>query len=111
MPKTHLAANFKTIGVNTGGGLHADLARKDIESCEACHSGSGADPVCIRCHFDNDGVKGTNPKTHESGFMHDDHGIWHNTMGAVCFRCHTDANARPNGTPGTGFCGYCHGRK
>jgi len=111
MPKTHLQSNFYTIGVNTGGGLHAELAKKDIESCESCHSSEGADPVCMRCHFDNDGVKGTNPKTHESGFMKDEHGLWHNTQGAVCYRCHTDATARPNGTAGIGFCGYCHSRK
>jgi hypothetical protein len=111
LQKTHLQPNFKTIGVNSGGGLHAELARKDIEACEACHSVNGADPVCIKCHFDNDGVRGTNPKTHESGFMQDVHGTWHNTKGAICYSCHTDATASPNGTPGVGFCGYCHSRK
>ena len=107
-PKTHLDPNFKTFGVGTGGGLHASLARNDIESC---HDVDGADPVCIKCHFDNDGVKGTNPKTHETGFMKDNHGLWHNSQGAICYRCHTDPNARPTGRPGFGFCGYCHGKK
>ncbi len=107
-PKSHLQPNFTTFGVNTGGGLHAKLAKKDMESCEACHSVNGADPVCIKCHFDNDGVKGTNPKTHEFGFLHDEHGIWHSTQGAICYVCHTDPNARPNGIKGVGFCGYCH---
>jgi len=108
MPKNHLSSNFKTLGVNTGGGLHAELAKKDIESCQSCHDVNGADPVCIRCHFDNDGVIGTNPRTHEKGFLFDEKGIWHNTQGAVCFTCHTDPNARPNGIKGIGFCGYCH---
>lgn len=107
-PKNHLEPNFKTFGVNTGGGLHADLARRDIESCQSCHSSSGADPVCVKCHFDNDGMKGTNPKTHERGFLSDEKGIWHDTPGAICYTCHTDANAKPNGVKGMGFCGYCH---
>ena len=108
-PMSHQQPNFTTIGVNSGGGLHAQLAKKDMESCEACHATNGADPVCVKCHFDNDGVQGTNPKTHEAGFMHDEHGIWHNTQGAICYVCHTDPNARPGGTRGVGFCGYCHG--
>ncbi len=109
-PTSHLIPNFTTIGVNTGGGLHSDLARKDIESCQSCHDVQGNDPVCIRCHFDNDGIKGTNPKTHDFGFLNDEKGIWHETQGAVCYTCHTDANARPNGISGVGFCGYCHGQ-
>ncbi|MCC7159502.1 MAG: cytochrome C [Ignavibacteria bacterium] len=110
-PTSHQVANFTTFGVNTGGGLHSDLAKKDIESCASCHDIQGRDPACVKCHFDNDGVKGTNPKTHESGFMKDDRGIFHNTEGANCYSCHTDANARPNGNPGVAFCGYCHGAK
>lgn len=109
VPQSHLQPGFTTLGVNTGGGLHSELARKDIEACQSCHDVQGSDPTCIKCHFDNDGVKGTNPKTHESGFMKDEKGIWHDTQGAVCYTCHTDANARPNGTKGVGFCGYCHG--
>lgn len=111
MPKNHYLPNFKTFGVNTGGGLHADLAKRDIELCESCHSVNGADPTCVKCHFDNDGIKGTNPRTHESGFMKDTHGSWHNTKGAVCYTCHTDPTARPDGIAGVGFCGYCHGIK
>ena len=110
MPISHQFPNFTTIGVNTGGGLHSDLARKDIESCQSCHDVEGRDPACIKCHFDNDGVKGTNPKTHDIGYMNDERGIWHDTQGAVCYTCHTDANARPNGVSGVGFCGYCHGQ-
>lgn len=110
-PKSHLQVGFTTIGVNSGGGLHATLAKRDIESCESCHSIEGGDPTCVKCHYDNTGVKGTHPRTHESGFMSGEKGIWHVTKGAVCFTCHTDPNARPNGKAGTGFCGYCHGPK
>jgi hypothetical protein len=108
LPSSHSQPNFTTLGVNTGGGLHADLARKDIEQCQSCHDVEGGDPICVRCHLDNDGIKGTNPKTHEAGFLHDEHGIWHDTKGAVCYMCHTDPNARPDGKKGIGFCGYCH---
>jgi hypothetical protein len=108
LPQSHLQPNFTTLGVNTGGGLHSELARKDIEACQSCHDVEGRDPTCVKCHFDNDGIKGTNPKTHEPGFMKDEHGIWHDTQGAVCYTCHTDANAKPNGIKGVGFCGYCH---
>ncbi|MCX6160140.1 MAG: cytochrome C [Ignavibacteriae bacterium] len=109
-PGSHLQPKFVTYGVNTGGGLHAELGRKDIESCESCHSVQGGDPTCVKCHIDNDGIKGTNPKTHETGFMRDEKGNWHNTQGSICFTCHVDANARPTGNPGIGFCGYCHGK-
>lgn len=108
-PESHQQPNFTTIGVNTGGGLHSELAQKDIESCQSCHDVQGSDPTCVKCHFDNDGVQGTNPKTHISGFLKDEKGLWHETQGAVCYSCHNDPNARPDGIPGVGFCGYCHG--
>jgi len=108
-PVSHQQPNFTTMGVNSGGGLHSELAQKDIESCQSCHDVEGSDPTCIKCHFDNDGVKGTNPKTHTSGFLNDEKGLWHVTQGANCYSCHNDPNARPNGIPGVGFCGYCHG--
>jgi hypothetical protein len=107
-PQSHRQAGFTTLGVNTGGGLHSVLAKKDIEACVSCHDVEGRDPVCLTCHFDNDGIKGTNPRTHEPGFMADEKGIWHDTQGAVCYSCHTDNNANPNGISGVGFCGYCH---
>jgi hypothetical protein len=109
-PTSHQVSGFTTFGVNTGGGLHSVLAQRDIESCQSCHDVEGRDPACIKCHFDNDGIKGTNPKTHAPGFMNDEKGIWHETEGAVCYTCHTDANAKPNGISGNGFCGYCHGQ-
>lgn len=107
-PSSHLKPNFFTMGVNTGGGIHAKLARQDIEQCQTCHDVQGGDPICIKCHYDNDGIKGTNPKTHETGFMKDEKGMWHDTQGAVCYTCHTDPQAKPNGIKGVGFCGYCH---
>ncbi len=107
-PLSHRQPNFVTIGVGTGGGEHAILARRDIESCSECHDSQGADPTCILCHVDNDGIQGTNPKTHSIGYMHSQHGDWHTDQGSVCYTCHTDANAHPGGIKGVGFCGYCH---
>lgn len=107
-PTSHRQAGFVTTGVGTRGGLHATLAKRDIESCASCHDAQGADPACILCHADPDGIKGTNPKTHETGFMSGDHGYWHADPGATCYVCHTDANARPGGVKGQKFCGYCH---
>jgi hypothetical protein len=53
MPADHRTAGFVTIGRGTGGGLHAQLGRRDIESCIACHDAQGADPTCMRCHAEN----------------------------------------------------------
>ncbi len=112
MPSSHTKPTFITIGVGSGGGDHARLAKRDVESCASCHDVNGGDPVCITCHIDNDGIKGTNPKTHKTGFMRDnDGGDWHSNSGSVCYNCHTDASARPSGVAGVGFCGYCHGKK
>ncbi len=111
MPTTHEKAGFTTIGVGTGGGAHAQLAKRDIQRCASCHDPEGGDPTCITCHFDNRGVKGTQPKTHQNGFMKNVRGEWHDDAAANCFVCHTDANARPTGKAGQNFCGYCHGAK
>lgn len=112
VPTSHEAPGFTTIGVGSGGGSHATLARRDIQRCMSCHDVEGGDANCITCHVDNDGIKGTNPRTHKSGFMRDNEdGEWHNDVNANCFVCHTDANAKPSGKPGQGFCGYCHGVK
>jgi hypothetical protein len=108
VPTSHFAIDFVTgRGVGTGGGKHSILARRDIESCQSCHDVQGADPTCITCHTDADGIKGTDPKTHPSGFMHNIHGDWHDSNASVCFNCHTRFPA----TPGVKFCGYCHGAK
>ncbi|MDE3058045.1 MAG: cytochrome C [Bacteroidota bacterium] len=114
MPVSHEAPDFVTIGYGSGGGEHARLARRDIESCESCHDAEGNDPTCMKCHTDPDGVKHTDPKTHAAGFMSGVHGDWHDNAGATCFACHTDPNAKPvsmGGVAGQGFCGYCHGKK
>ena len=108
-PAWHLGAGFTTLGVGSGGGRHAQLARRDIESCVACHDAQGGDPVCITCHVDADGIRGTDPRTHTAGYMKGEHGPWHENAGSTCFNCHTDLNARPDGTKGRNFCGYCHG--
>jgi hypothetical protein len=107
IPTSHLMPNFKTLGVGTGGGEHATLARRDIESCVSCHDVQGADPTCIYCHLDSDGIQGTNPKTHAAGFMNDVNGDWHDSQGSICYNCHT--NATPQSPITSGFCNYCHG--
>ncbi len=96
------------LGVGTGGGRHAELARRDIERCAACHEVQGADPTCLMCHTDFDGIKHTNPKTHGSGFANrfEEDSNFHHDDGAICFTCHTNTRKA-----GVGFCGYCHGYK
>ncbi|MCL5029634.1 MAG: cytochrome c3 family protein [Bacteroidetes bacterium] len=106
-PASHLKSTFMVIGVGSGGGDHAALARRNIESCAACHDTQGGDPTCIKCHIDPDGIQGTNPKTHPSNFMKDVHGDWHDSQGSICFNCHTGSS--PSSPAGVGFCGYCHG--
>ena len=108
LPESHRKPRFTTLGVGSGGGLHAKLAKRDIESCAACHDAQGADPACILCHTDADGIKGTNPRTHTPGFMSAENGLWHSDPGATCYVCHTDVNARVGGIKGQKFCGYCH---
>jgi hypothetical protein len=107
-PASHDDPAFKTFGVGSGGGNHAALAKRDIESCASFHDPQGADPTCIVCHVDSDGIKGNNPKTHPLGFMRVENGNWHSDRGAVCFVCHTDPNSLGQQQRGTGFCGYCH---
>jgi hypothetical protein len=112
VPVSHIGSGFTTLGAGSGGGRHAQLARRDIESCVSCHDVRGGDPVCVTCHVDPDGVKGTDPRTHPSGFRQGGgNGEWHTDPGATCYACHTDMNAHPGGTAGKGFCGYCHGPK
>lgn len=108
-PTSHLGPNFILIGLGSGGGSHAEMAKRDIESCASCHDTQGADPNCIMCHVDQDGMQGTNPRTHDRNFMRNVEGDWHHDEGSVCFNCHTDSNARPDGQAGIFFCGYCHG--
>jgi hypothetical protein len=109
VPAWHLGSGFALVGRGSGGGRHADVARRDLESCITCHDVVGGDATCMRCHIDPDGIKGTDPRTHPVGFREGDHGEWHEDPGATCYTCHTDLNARPDGAPTRGFCGYCHG--
>lgn len=83
---------------------HADAAMEDPEVCAACHSTES--PVCSRCHFDTDGILGTNPPIHPSSIDNLDHGPWHDDPSFQCFICHVDTR-----TAGVGFCGYCHGNQ
>ncbi len=107
-PLSHLKPNFVIAGgYGSGGGEHATLARRDIESCAACHDVQGGDPVCIKCHTDPDGIQGTNPRTHPPNYMKDVYGDWHNSQSSICYNCHTSQS--PSSPAGVGFCGYCHG--
>lgn len=106
VPASHLKSTFKTIGFGSGGGDHASLAKRDIENCMSCHDINGGDPTCITCHFDADGIKNTNPKTHPAGFMRGEKGDWHTDISSVCYNCHTSAT--PASQPTAGFCSYCH---
>jgi Cytochrome c7 and related cytochrome c len=108
-PASHAVPGFALFGRGSGGGDHAVLARRDIESCVSCHDVRGADPTCITCHIDADGIKGTDPRTHPNGYQEGSgDGSWHTNQGATCYSCHTDYNAHPGGKRGVGFCGYCH---
>lgn len=109
-PAWHGGPNWGAIAlsIGSGGGRHAELARRDIERCAACHDVQGADPTCILCHADLDGIKHTDPKTHESGFSNrfGEGSEFHNDEGSVCYMCHVNTHQA-----GLGFCGYCHGGK
>ena len=108
VPTTHLSSDFTTLGVGSGGGDHATLARQDIMQCVSCHDVQGADPTCSSmCHLDSDGIEGTDPKTHVSNYMNNEYGDWHSTQSSICYNCHTSQN--PYSPAGIGFCGYCHG--
>lgn len=108
VPLSHTQPNFTTFGYGSGGGQHAVFARRDIESCQSCHDTQGADPNCIMCHSDPDGIQMTDARVHPVNFRIDENGDWHTDQGSVCYNCHTDANAQPGGNPNIGFCGYCH---
>ncbi|MBS4029029.1 MAG: hypothetical protein KGZ58_10375 [Ignavibacteriales bacterium] len=51
-PHSHSVAGFVfPRGLSANGGRHAELARRDIESCMSCHDVEGKDPICAMCHF------------------------------------------------------------
>ncbi len=95
-------------GVGSGGGRHAELARRDIENCVTCHDQTGDDPSCLLCHMDRTRGLGNDPQTHARAFAGDiGDGDFHEDQDANCFSCHVYKG--PAG--GDGFCGYCHGIK
>ena len=49
-PKSHMVPGFTTLGRGSGGGVHAEEARRDLESCVSCHDVEGRDPTCMTCH-------------------------------------------------------------
>ena len=104
VPLSHRVIDFVRIGVGSGGGRHASLARTDIESCASCHDVEGRDPTCITCHVDRTPGKGNDPQTHPPNFMHNEDGDWHANQASLCYNCHTNSQRS-----GIGFCGYCHG--
>jgi len=74
-----------------------------------CHNTGGADPTCLLCHMDRDGLRGTDPKTHDSGFQNQfsEDSDFHKDDRSICFTCHVLTVRQA----GVGFCGYCHGPK
>jgi hypothetical protein len=106
VPTSHLLSDFAIPNIGSGGGEHAVLARRDIERCMSCHDVQGADPKCLECHLDSDGIKGTDPKTHAVRYMFHEEGDWHENPGSVCYNCHTSAS--PDSPITSGFCNYCH---
>lgn len=56
-PASHMIPGFVKMGVGSGGGLHAEEARRDMESCASCHDAEGQDPVCLTCHAENGKVR------------------------------------------------------
>ncbi len=105
-PMSHLGEDFTRLGVGSGGGRHAELARRDIASCAVCHDTRGQDPECVLCHLARSPGPGNDPKTHVGGFLNTRENGWHDDPGALCYSCHTNTR-----TAGIGFCGYCHGIK
>ena len=61
-PESHQQPNFATMDVSSGGGLHSQLARRDIESCQSCHNVAGQDPVCVQCHLNPNIINGKDIK-------------------------------------------------
>jgi c(7)-type cytochrome triheme protein len=52
-PAWHDVAGF-TSGT---GGLHASMAKKDMESCVVCHASSQNDVTCVQCHTSKGGLR------------------------------------------------------
>ena len=44
------AGHYRSDWATASGGVHADEAKFDLESCMACHDTPGTTPVCATCH-------------------------------------------------------------
>jgi hypothetical protein len=102
-PVWHSGADWgaQALAIGSGGGRHAQMAKRDISNCASCHDAGGEDPVCLQCHMDRIPGKGNELKTHEIKRYN---GPWHDDKSYMCFTCHV--NAQPKNP--AGFCGYCH---
>jgi len=56
-PASHSLPGFTTLGFGSGGGLHAEEARRDMESCISCHDVERRDPTCMTCHTESGRVR------------------------------------------------------
>ncbi len=105
-PVWHGGADWGALAgaVGSGGGRHAQMARRDIENCAVCHDARGDDPTCLQCHMDRIPGVGNDPSTHSRDFADEiGDGDFHDDNTAICYSCHTPAAS------GVDFCGYCHG--
>lgn len=89
--------------VGSGGGRHAEMARRDMALCVTCHDDQTDDPTCLMCHIDRLPGKGNDPRTHAANYYRDVDGPWHEDENHMCYNCHQSTRQ-----PGLGFCGYCH---
>ncbi len=56
-PPSHNVPGFTTLGKGSGGGVHAEEARRDMESCVGCHDVPGQDPICLTCYNTDGSVR------------------------------------------------------
>lgn len=108
-PQWHGGANWGAIafGRGSGGGRHAQMAKRDISNCASCHDANGEDPTCLLCHMDRIPGRNNDLKTHTNNLYKGVKGPWHGDRSYLCFTCHVNAEPR---NP-ISFCGYCHSIK
>jgi len=106
-PQWHGGADWGAIayGRGTGGGRHAQMAKRDIAMCASCHDANGEDPACLLCHMDRTPGRNNDLRTHSNNLYKGVRGAWHGDDSYVCFTCHINANRKDP----SGFCAYCHG--
>jgi hypothetical protein len=49
------ANHYRPGWVTASGGKHSDEAEFDLESCMSCHEAPGQQPICARCHGNDNG--------------------------------------------------------